>query len=130
MGHEGERKRTTAEVSKRIDDIRTGVSTLFRDESGSYLSTAQAVSGMKVARAWSRLSQGTWEPVAPILSSAGCRWREGGPQAATTVRGRVPMRGTGADRLVVAMKPGNAGGAKGTDRSGVLVGQPRSGRSR
>ena len=30
--------------------------------------------------------------------------REGGPQAAETARGRVPMRGTGADRPVVAMK--------------------------
>jgi hypothetical protein len=33
------------------------------------------------------------------------RWsREGGPQAVTAVSGRVPMRGTGADRFVVAMK--------------------------
>jgi hypothetical protein len=30
--------------------------------------------------------------------------REGDPQAGVTVRGRVPMRGTGADRLVVAMR--------------------------
>ena len=30
--------------------------------------------------------------------------REGGPRAANTARGRVPMRGTGADRPVVAMK--------------------------
>jgi hypothetical protein len=30
--------------------------------------------------------------------------REGGPQAASTARGRVPMRDTGAGRLVVAMK--------------------------
>ena len=34
------------------------------------------------------------------------------------------MRGTGADRLVVAAKPGNAGGAKGTGRPGLLGGQP------
>ncbi len=35
-----------------------------------------------------------------------CRFgsREGGPQVAETARGRVPMRGTGADRLVVAGK--------------------------
>ena len=35
-----------------------------------------------------------------------CRFRlqEGGPQVAETARGRVPMRGTGADRLVVAVK--------------------------
>ena len=43
--------------------------------------------------------------------SAGRKWvilayrsREGGPQAVSAVSGRVPMRGTGADRLVVAMK--------------------------
>jgi hypothetical protein len=30
--------------------------------------------------------------------------REGGPQAVMAVSGRVPMRGTGADRFVVAMK--------------------------
>jgi hypothetical protein len=29
---------------------------------------------------------------------------EGGPQGAETPRGRVPMRDTGADRLVVVMK--------------------------
>jgi RNA-directed DNA polymerase len=34
------------------------------------------------------------------------------------------MRGTGADRPVVAMRPGNAGGAKGTGRPGSLGGQP------
>jgi hypothetical protein len=33
------------------------------------------------------------------------RWsQEGDPQAASTASGRVPMRGTGADRLAVAMK--------------------------
>jgi len=52
------------------------------------------------------------------------RQREGEPQAATIARGGVPMRGTGADRLVVARKPGNAGGAKGTDHPGLLGGQP------
>jgi len=30
--------------------------------------------------------------------------REGGPQTVNTVRGRVPMRGTGAERPVLAMK--------------------------
>jgi hypothetical protein len=37
---------------------------------------------------------------------AGCRFRsqEEGPQGAETPRGRVPMRGTGADRFVVAVK--------------------------
>ena len=30
--------------------------------------------------------------------------REGGPRPAATGRGRVPIRGTGADRLVVAVR--------------------------
>lgn len=34
-------------------------------------------------------------------------------QTDQTVRIRVPIRSTGAERPVVAMKPGNAGGAKG-----------------
>ena len=90
---------------KRIDDIETGVQLLPRDEPGGYLSTALVVSGTKVARARFRRWCGTWERLAPILS-AGC-WtgrREGEPQAAETVRGRVPTRGTGADRSVVAMR--------------------------
>lgn len=33
-----------------------------------------------------------------------CRSQEGEPQAVDTARGRVPMRGTGAERPVVAMK--------------------------
>ena len=41
------------------------------------------------------------------------------------------MRGMGADRLVVAPKPGNAGGAKGTGHPGESGGQPgRPGRNR
>jgi hypothetical protein len=56
------------------------------------------------ALAWNRRTcrpdsdgQSKWVWLAP--------WsREGGPQAAITASGRVPMRGTGADRLVVAMK--------------------------
>jgi hypothetical protein len=56
------------------------------------------------ALAWNRRTcrpdsdgQSKWVKSAP--------WsREGGPQAAATASGRVPMRGTGADRLVVAMK--------------------------
>jgi hypothetical protein len=115
---------------KRRDGIETGVELLPRDEPGGSLLTGQAVSGMKVARAWSWLSCGTWEPVAPSRRSA--HWtvgpsgrRQGVPQAAGTARGRVPVRGTGADRPVVAARPGNAGGAKGAGRPGSLGGQPR-----
>jgi hypothetical protein len=114
---------------KRIDGIKTGVESLPRDEPGECLLIGQVVSGMKVARAWSGLLCGTLEPVAPIGRAASGLWacgrsREGDPQAAGTARGRVPSRGTGTDRLVVAMRPGNAGGAKETGRPGLPVGQP------
>jgi len=110
---------------KRSGDIRTGVQLLPREKPGGYLFTALVVSGMKVARARFRRQCGTWEPVAP-LALAGC-WAgrpKGVPQAAETARGRVPARGTGADRLVVAVRPGNAGRAKGTGCPGSPVGQP------
>lgn len=107
---------------KRIDDIETGVELLPRDEPGGDLPTAQAVSGMEVARAWLRLRCGTWEPVAP-RPRPGDRLREGDLRAAETARGRVPG-GTGADRPVEAMKPGNAGGVKGAGCPGSFVGQP------
>lgn len=46
-----------------LKDIETGRRGLVRDEPGGYLSTAQVVSGMKLARARSGLWYGTWEPV-------------------------------------------------------------------
>jgi hypothetical protein len=110
---------------KRTDVIETGVPLLPRDEPGGGLLTGQVVTGAEVARARSRHRHETWEPVAPAVP-VGC-WTgrsKGGPQAAESVRGRVPVRGTGADRLVVAVRPGNAGGAKGTGRPGALGGQP------
>jgi len=110
---------------KRIDGIETGVQLLPRDKSGGCLLIGLVVPGMKVARARFRLQCGTWERLAPICP-VGC-WtgrREGGPQAAETARGRVPMRGRRADRLVVAMRPGNAGGAKGTGCLGSFDDQP------
>jgi hypothetical protein len=81
---------------KRSDDIRTGVRSLPRDQSGGYLFTALVVSGMKVARARFRRQRETWERLAPIRSVSCWRdRREGGPQAAETARGRVPMRAGG-----------------------------------
>jgi hypothetical protein len=110
---------------KRSDVIETGVQLLPRDEPGGCLSIGQVVTGVEVARAWFGHRHGTWEPVAPARPVV-C-WsdrREGALQAAETVRGGVPRRGTGADRPVVAMKPGNAGGAKGTGRPGSFGDQP------
>ncbi len=112
---------------KRSEDIKTEEESLPREEPGGNLSTAQVVSGMKVARVWPRLLSGTWEPAAPIAWPCGkCSGgaREGDPQAAATARGRVPTRSAGTDCLVVVVKPANAGGAKGAAYPGVLVGQP------
>ena len=131
VDHEGERRQTIDDVSKEKGDVETGDALEPRDEPGGCLSIGQAVSGMEVARAWSGLLRGTCEPVAPRRRSAhwtvgpSDRWQRE-PQAAETARGRVVMRGTGAGRLVVAAKPGNAGGAKGTGRPGSLGGQPSS----
>src|SRR6266508_6351100 len=110
---------------KRIDDIKTRVQLLPWEKSGGCLTTGQAVSGMKVARARFRRQCGTRERLAPMLL-AGCwtGWRKGEAQAAETVRARVPMRGRRADRLVVVRTPGNAGRAKGTGRPGSFDDQP------
>jgi hypothetical protein len=51
---------------KRRNDVETGGESLLRDKSGGHLSTAQAASGMKAARARFRLLCGTWEPVTPM----------------------------------------------------------------
>jgi hypothetical protein len=110
---------------KRIGVIETRVQSLPWEEPGGCLLTGQVVTGVKVARARFRHWHGTCEPVA-LLVLAGC-WAgqpKGAPQAAETARGGVLARGTGADRLVVAVMPGNAGGAKGTGCPGWLGGQP------
>jgi hypothetical protein len=110
---------------KNEDGIETRAAVWPWDEPGGHLLTAQVVPGMKAARAWSGLPCGTWERVAPMHRRAGGgRPGQGDPQAADTVRGRVPMRGTRAGRLAVVMKPGNSGGAKGTGHPGSLGGQP------
>jgi hypothetical protein len=49
---------------------------------------------------------------------------------AKTRRGKVPMPCVGADKLVVAMKPGNAGGAKGLGVSALTTVQPERGGGR
>jgi hypothetical protein len=59
---------------KCISDIKTGAWVMFWDESGGCLSIGQMVSGIKVARAWSGLLCGTWEPVVPrpLATSDAC----------------------------------------------------------
>src|SRR6266567_6983598 len=79
------------------------------------------VGGASLARALAR-NVGTCRP--DTVAGPRGRWREGDPQAVYAARGRVLSRGTGADRLVVVVKPGNAGGAKGTGHPGLVSGQP------
>jgi hypothetical protein len=130
VGQEGERKRTTVEVSKR---------SLMTSKPGSSVCSGMSQAATCVL-AW-------WCPA--------CRWRELGlgsgvergnlsPRyvdrslGVTLPPGRERerskwwkprgveywLRGTGADRLVVVVKPGNAGGAKGTACPGLVGGQP------
>jgi hypothetical protein len=91
---------------KRIDGIETEESRYLGKRPGGNLLTAQVVPGMEVARAWLRLWCETWEPVASNaavgLGERPARPPKGESQAAETARGRVPMRGTGTDRLVVS----------------------------
>jgi hypothetical protein len=49
MDERDERKRTSDDASKRLDDIETGVSRLLRDQRGRYLLTDHAVSGVEEA---------------------------------------------------------------------------------
>ncbi|VUX55868.1 protein of unknown function [uncultured Woeseiaceae bacterium] len=45
----------------------------------------------------------------------------------SAMRASVPMRYTGAEQLVVAMKSGNADGAKGLRQPVLALGQPERG---
>ena len=55
---------------------------------------------------------------------------QGRPPSGRPARSRVPMRGAGTDGFVVAMKPGNAGGAKGPGSPADDAGQPGRGGAR
>jgi hypothetical protein len=88
-------------------------------------------------------NMGTWRPDTTIRREANrTAWPVGswppegrGPKARVkgdtqgeaTSRVRVPKRDAGADQLVVAVKPGNSGRAKGLDRLASGVGQPERG---
>ena len=92
------------------DDIETGAEPEPWDEPGGCLLIGQVVSGVEAARAWSGLRCGTWEPVVPrprAASGAGLacgRLAEARTPSSRSARGRVVMRGTGADLTVVAVK--------------------------
>ena len=110
MRHVGAEKANESEplmtCRNSMDDIEIRVLLLPWDKPGGDLLTALVVSGMKVARARFRRWHGTRETLASIrLVKCWIGRREGEPQAAETVRGRVPMRGREADRPVLVMKP-------------------------
>src|SRR3954465_12804478 len=50
-----------------MDDVKTGVKSLLRDQRWGDPLTASVTSGIKVARVRSWLEHGTWEPVASML---------------------------------------------------------------
>jgi hypothetical protein len=51
---------------KRMNDVKTGVESLLRDQRWGDPLTASVASGMKVARVRAWLEHGTWEPVASM----------------------------------------------------------------
>ncbi len=51
---------------KRMNDVKTGVESLLRDQRWGDPLTASVASGMKVARVRFGLEHGTWEPVASM----------------------------------------------------------------
>jgi hypothetical protein len=76
---------------KAPNDIKTRLYALAWEQLGGYLHTAQAVSGVKVARAWSWVLHGTCEadPAESVPAAAGAD--AGEAQAAETARARVPV---------------------------------------
>ena len=73
------------------------------------------IGGVSLIQAFMR-NMGTWR-----FDAKGETQGDGSPRV------RVPKRNAGADQLVIVMKPGNAGGAKGLDRPAKEVCQPARG---
>jgi hypothetical protein len=70
---EGERKRFAVDVSKGLDDIKTGMSFVSRDEPGGCPLIGQVVSGMEATRARSAASTWNGRRPEPTLSARGVR---------------------------------------------------------
>ena len=73
--------------------------------------------------------EGGASPAQALVRNVGtcCPDAKGELRVADPRGGRVPMRGAGADGSVVAKKPGNAGGAKGSNDLVAGMGQPATG---
>ena len=76
---------------KRSGDIKSGVESFPRYEPGGFLCTAQAVSGLKVARARFRLWHGTCEPASRYRSAV--HWAESPPADKSETSKRQKPRG-------------------------------------
>src|SRR4030095_8546135 len=92
---------------KRMDAIETGVQSLLRDKARE--KPVYCPGGGR--------HEGGVSPAQALVWNVGSSGldAQGSPPSGRPVRGRVPMRGGGADGPVVVRKPGNAGGAKGPD---------------
>src|SRR6516165_10792521 len=104
MIERGERKRT-ADVESGLDDAKTGGLPFLRDQLGGC--PGDGPSGIRHAGG----AKLDWALVRNVRTWPAMRREKA--QAAPTARPKVPMRRRGADCLVVVMKRGNAGGAKG-----------------
>ncbi len=91
---------------KSTDAVETELDKMARDEAW----------GMSVSCPGGGRHIGGASPDQALVRNVGtCRFdAKGEPASGGPTKGRVPMRSGGADRLVVVMKPGNVGGAKGS----------------
>lgn len=107
---------------KRRNVIETGLQSLARDEARG--EPVDCPSGDR--------HEGGASPAQALVRNVGtCRSdAKGGNPSGRPVRNGVPMRSEGADRLVVAMKPGNVGGAKVPNRPASAASQPARGGAR
>jgi hypothetical protein len=131
VGQEGERERTTDDVSKAL--LVTSKPERS-DGFGMSLEGTCLLSRRCPACRWRELGLGFGAERGNLSSRyrATVQWADDGfpvverehPEWRTPQGAEYQLRGTGADRLVVAMMPGNAGGAKGTACPGSFGGQP------
>ena len=97
-----------------VEGVKTGVYKRSREESEGYLLTALAASGMKRARARSRLLHGTGEPV--VLESLSRDGWGGGSSP------------SGRNRKELSTGPGRRGGLSRSSDEGPVMGVERRGR--
>ena len=130
VGQEGERKRTTDDVSKSL--LMTSEPGLM-ERPGMSLEATCVLSRRCPACRWREPGPGSGAERGNLSSRkrrpfTGPLWSPGRERECPKWRHprgvEYRLRGTGADRLVVATMPGNAGGAKGTACPGSVGGQP------